>query len=167
MQNRQAPLPPPTTPLLSIRATQLCIGLRFGHKTIQNHVSPFNYAGRRRGRGNDVRITRQQQQPNCGAFSTFICCFTCPSRLLQLQPSLPSSTSTLVANFIPCRQLQPLSPFNFQTLSLFYFLPLSLVATMCFMQLLDDLVNQIIIHSIKDEPVFHFLNLRIKICGTF
>jgi hypothetical protein len=42
-----------------------------------------------------------------------------------------------------------------------------LVATMCFMQLPDDLVNQIIIHSIKDEPVFHFLNLRIKICGTF
>jgi hypothetical protein len=36
------------------------------------------------------------------------------------------------------------------------------------MQLLpDDLVTQIIIDSIKDEPVFHFLNLRNKICGTF
>jgi hypothetical protein len=33
--------------------------------------------------------------------------------------------------------------------------------------LLDELATQIIIHSIKDEPVFHFLNLRNKICGTF
>jgi hypothetical protein len=31
----------------------------------------------------------------------------------------------------------------------------------------DELVTQIIIHSIKDEPIFHFLNLRNKICGTF
>jgi hypothetical protein len=31
----------------------------------------------------------------------------------------------------------------------------------------DELVTKIIIHSIKDEPVFHFLNLRNKICGTF
>jgi hypothetical protein len=31
----------------------------------------------------------------------------------------------------------------------------------------DELVTQIIIHSIKDEPVFHFLNLHNKICGTF
>jgi hypothetical protein len=38
----------------------------------------------------------------------------------------------------------------------------------CLMQLLpDELVNQIIIHSIKDEPVFHFLKLRKRICGTF
>jgi hypothetical protein len=38
----------------------------------------------------------------------------------------------------------------------------------CLMQLLpDELVTQIIIHSIKDEPVFHFLNLRNKICGIF
>jgi hypothetical protein len=36
------------------------------------------------------------------------------------------------------------------------------------MQLLpDELVTQIIIHFIKDEPVFHFLNIRNKICGTF
>jgi hypothetical protein len=34
-------------------------------------------------------------------------------------------------------------------------------------QLLDEVVTQIIIHSIKDKPVFHFLNLRNKICGTF
>jgi hypothetical protein len=27
----------------------LRIGLHFGRKTIQNHMSPFNYAGRRRG----------------------------------------------------------------------------------------------------------------------
>jgi hypothetical protein len=31
----------------------------------------------------------------------------------------------------------------------------------------DELVTKIIIHSIKDEPVFHFLNLCNKICGTF
>jgi hypothetical protein len=30
----------------------------------------------------------------------------------------------------------------------------------------DELVTKIIIHSIKDEPVFHFLNLRNKIYGT-
>jgi hypothetical protein len=37
----------------------------------------------------------------------------------------------------------------------------------CLMQLLlDDLVTQIIIHSIKDEPVIHFLNIHNKICGT-
>jgi hypothetical protein len=31
----------------------------------------------------------------------------------------------------------------------------------------DELVTQIIIHSIKDKPIFHFLNIRKKICGTF
>jgi hypothetical protein len=35
------------------------------------------------------------------------------------------------------------------------------------MQLLpDDLVTQVI-HSIKDEPIIHFLNLCNKICNTF
>jgi hypothetical protein len=37
----------------------------------------------------------------------------------------------------------------------------------CLMLLPDELVTQIIIHSIKDEPIFHFLNLRNQICGTF
>jgi hypothetical protein len=77
---------------------------------------------------------------------------------------------SLVANFNPRHlQLQPSSPFNFQTSSLFYFLPFSLMPEGCLMLLLlpDELVTQIIIHSIKDEPVFHFLNLRNKICGTF
>jgi hypothetical protein len=39
----------------------------------------------------------------------------------------------------------------------------------CLMLLLlpNELVTQIIIDSIKDEPVFHFLNLRNKICCTF
>jgi hypothetical protein len=88
-------------------------------------------------------------------------------RRLQLQSSLP--TSSLVANFNPRRlQLQPSSPFNFQTLSLFYFLPFSLMPVVYLMQLLpDELVTQIIIHSIKDKLVFHFPNLRNKICGTF
>jgi hypothetical protein len=39
---------------------------------------------------------------------------------------------------------------------------------MCLMLLLtDEVLTKIIIHSIKDEDVFHFLNLRNKICGTF
>jgi hypothetical protein len=33
--------------------------------------------------------------------------------------------------------------------------------------LLDELLTKIIIHSIKDLSVFHFLNLRNKICSTF
>jgi hypothetical protein len=33
--------------------------------------------------------------------------------------------------------------------------------------LLDELLTKIIIHSIKDVAVFHFLNLRNKICSTF
>jgi hypothetical protein len=31
----------------------------------------------------------------------------------------------------------------------------------------DELLTKIIIHYIKDVVVFHFLNLRNKICGTF
>jgi hypothetical protein len=31
----------------------------------------------------------------------------------------------------------------------------------------DKLLTKIIIHSIKDVAVFHFLNLHNKICGTF
>jgi hypothetical protein len=53
----------------------------------------------------------------------------------QLHPSSPS-TSILVANFTPRRQLQPSSSFNFQTLSLFYFLPFSLMLAVCLMHLL-------------------------------
>jgi hypothetical protein len=128
MRNCHAPLPPPTTPLLPVRATQLRIRLRFRGKTVQNHSSPFNYAGRRRGRGNDVGHTRQRQQPNCRASSISIYCFTWPRHLLQLQPSSPSSTSILIANFIPRRQLQPSSPststliaFQFPNLVIFLF----------------------------------------------
>jgi hypothetical protein len=79
-----------------------------------------------------------------------------PSRQLH-----PSSTSILLANFIPrLRQLQPLSPFKFQTPSLCYFLPFSLMAAVCLMLLLaDELLTKFIIHYIKDVAVFHFLNL--------
>jgi hypothetical protein len=96
-----------------------------------------------------------------------------PRRLLQLQsssPLHPSSTSILLANFIPRRrQLQPLSPFKIQTLSLCYFLLFSLMMpAVCLMLLLsDELLTKIVIHSIKDEPIFHFLNYRNKICSTF
>jgi hypothetical protein len=94
-------------------------------------------------------------------------------RLLQLQsssPLHPSSTSILLANFIPRRrQLQPSSPFKLQTPSLCYFLPFSLMMpAVCLMLLLpDELLTKIIIHSIKDGPIFHILNLHNKICNTF
>jgi hypothetical protein len=43
-----------------------------------------------------------------------------------------------------------------------------MAAAVCLMLLLpDELLTKIIIHSIKDVVVFHFLNLRNKICGTF
>jgi hypothetical protein len=104
-----------------------------------------------------------------------------PRRLLQLQSSSP--TSSLVAfNFNPRCQLHPLSPtstfvaFNFKPRPLSFSKPrrfsisspFSMMPAMCLMLLLpDEFVTQIIIHSIKDELVFHFLNLHNKICGTF
>jgi hypothetical protein len=43
-----------------------------------------------------------------------------------------------------------------------------MAAAVCLMLLLpDELLTKIIIHCIKDVAVFHFLNLRNKICGTF
>jgi hypothetical protein len=64
--------------------------------------------------------------------------------------------------------ISTLSPFNFQTLSLFYFLPFSLMAAVCLMLLLlDDLITHIIIHSIKDEPAIRFLILYNQIRDTF
>jgi hypothetical protein len=43
-----------------------------------------------------------------------------------------------------------------------------MAAAVCLMLLLsDELHTKIIIQSIKDVAVFHFLNLRNKICGTF
>jgi hypothetical protein len=103
--------------------------------------------------------------------------------IFNLQPSSSShpSTSILVANFIPL-QLQSscqLHPSSSPTLSLVaiqipnpvavLFPPFSLMAAVvCLMLLLpDELLTKIIIHSIKDVAVFHFLNLRNKICGTF
>jgi hypothetical protein len=43
-----------------------------------------------------------------------------------------------------------------------------MAAVMCLMLLLPaELLTKIIIHSIKDVAIFHFVNLRNKICGTF
>jgi hypothetical protein len=43
-----------------------------------------------------------------------------------------------------------------------------MAAAVCLMLLLpDELLTKIIIQSIKDVTVFHFINLRNKICGTF
>jgi hypothetical protein len=101
------------------------------------HVA-FHLRGKEKGRGNDVGSTCQRQQPNWGAFSDSIYCFitTWPRRHLQpstlelvasfnFNPSRqlhPSSTSIILANFIPRRrQLQPLLPFKFQTPSFCYF----------------------------------------------
>jgi hypothetical protein len=131
-RNRQAPLPSPTTPLLLVRALDCASGSLSGAKP---RVA-FHLGGKEKGRGNDVGPTCQQQQPNCDAFSISIHCFitTWPRRHLQpstlellvasfnFNPSrqlYPSSTSILLANFIPRRcQLQPSSP----TPSLCYFL---------------------------------------------
>jgi hypothetical protein len=42
------------------------------------------------------------------------------------------------------------------------------MAVVCLMLLLPgEFLTKIIVHSIKDVAVFHFLNLRNKICGTF
>jgi hypothetical protein len=100
--------------------------------------------------------------------------------IFNLQPSSPPSTSILVAtsslfNLNPPCQLHPSSPptstlvaIQFQTPSLCYFLPFSLMMPAVFLMLLlpNELLTKIIIHSIKDEPIFHFLNLRNKICST-
>jgi hypothetical protein len=127
----------------------------------QNRPKPrvaFQLRGKEKEWGNDVGPTCQRQQPNCVTFSISIYCFLTWSRHL-LQPSTfiaffnfnprhqlhPSSLSTsiLVTNIIPRRQLQPSPPFNFQTLSLFYFLPFSLMPEVCLMLLLlpDELVT--------------------------
>jgi hypothetical protein len=133
-RNCQAPLPPPTTPLLLVRATQLRIGFISGAKP---RVA-FHLRGKEKGRGNDVGPTCQRQQPNCGAFSISIYCFITTWTRRHIQPSTlelvasfnfnphhqlhPFSTSILLANFIPRRhQLQPSSPAKFQTPSLCYF----------------------------------------------
>jgi hypothetical protein len=112
----------------------------------------------RHGRGAIFNLQPSSSMPHSFNFN--------PSRQLH-----PSSTSILLANFIPHRrQLQPSSPFKFQTPSLCYFLPFSLMAAaVCLMLLLlpDELLTKMIIHSIKDVAVFHFLNLRNKIYGTF
>jgi hypothetical protein len=43
-----------------------------------------------------------------------------------------------------------------------------MAAAVCLMLLLpDELLTKVIIHSIKDVAVFHFRDLRNKICGTF
>jgi hypothetical protein len=104
-QNRKAPLPPPTTPLLPIRATRLCIRLH------------LNYAGRRtKGRammsGPLVNSSSQTAAPVQFPFffyymaevpsSTFN-----PRHLLQLQSSSPTSS---LFNFSPPCQLHPPSP---------------------------------------------------------
>jgi hypothetical protein len=104
--------------------------------------------------------------------------------IINLQPSSssPPSTSILVANtsslfnFNPPCQLHPSSPPTSSLVAIqipnpvaVLFPPLSIMAAaVCLMLLLpDELLTKIIIHSIKDVAVFHFLNLCNKICGTF
>jgi hypothetical protein len=65
-------------------------------------------------------------------------------------------TSTLIAIQIPNHVAVLFPPFSL------------MAAAVCLMLLLpDELLTKIIIHSIKDLTVFHFLNLRNKICCTF
>jgi hypothetical protein len=86
----------------------------------------FQLHGKEKGQCNDVRLTCQRQQPNCGVFSISIYCLNTTWPRRHLQPSTlelvasfnfnprhqlhPSSTSILLSNFIPCCQLQPSSP---------------------------------------------------------
>jgi hypothetical protein len=94
-------------------------------------------------------------------------------RLLQLQSKSPTSA---LFNFNPPCQLHPSSSptstliaIQIPNLVVVLFPPFSLMAAVvCLMVLLqDELLTKIIIHSIKDVAVFHFLNLRNKINGTF
>jgi hypothetical protein len=85
-----------------------------------------------------------------------------PRRPLQLQSSSPTS-SLVTFNVNPHCQLHPSSPtstpvaFQFPNPVTFLFPPLLLDARGVLMQqLLDEVVTQIIIHSIKDKLVFHF-----------
>jgi hypothetical protein len=133
-RKRQAPLPHPLLHYCQVVPLYCTSG---SVSVAKPHVA-FHLRGKEKGRGNDVGPTCQRQQPNCGAFSISIYCFitTWPRR--HFQPSTlelvasfnfnpnhqlhPSSASILLANFIPRRrQLQPLSPFKFQTSSLRYF----------------------------------------------
>jgi hypothetical protein len=111
-RNHHAPLPPPTTPLLPVHATQLCIGLRFGCKTVQNHAS-LNYMGRRRGRlqrlFNFHLLFYMVEAPS--STSTLVAFFNFNPRRLQLQPSSP--TSSLVAFHFNSHRLSISKPRRF------------------------------------------------------
>jgi hypothetical protein len=94
-------------------------------------------------------------------------------RLLQLQSQSPTSS---LFNFNPPCQLHPSSPpaSTLVTIQIpnpvaVLFPPFSLMAAaVCLILLLpDELLTKIIIHSIKDVAVFHFLNLHNKICDSF
>jgi hypothetical protein len=106
----------------------------------RSHASPFTYTGRRRDgammSGPLVNGSSQTAAPF--QFQFIVLLRHVRGAIFNLQPSSPSprsfnfnprrqlhpsSTSILLANFIPrCRQLQPSSPFKFQTQSLCYFL---------------------------------------------
>jgi hypothetical protein len=80
---------------------------------------------------------------------------------LQIQSSLP--TSSLVSANFNHRRLSISKPRCYAISS-----PSLMMPTVCLMLLLPyELLTKIIIHSINYEPVFHFLNLRTKICSTF
>jgi hypothetical protein len=66
----------------------------------------FHLCGKEKGQGNDVGPTCQRQQPNCGAFSISIYCFSITWPRRHLQPS----TLELITSFKfnPSRQLHPL-----------------------------------------------------------
>jgi hypothetical protein len=96
--------------------------------------------------------------------------------IFNLQPSSPPSTSILVAtsslfNFNPSCQLHPSSPPTSTLVAiqipnpvavLFPPLLLDAAAVLCLVLLLpEELLTKIIIHSIKDEPIFHPPPLKI------
>jgi hypothetical protein len=98
-RNRKAPLPPPTTPLLPVCATRLCIELC------------FNYTGRRTKGGAIMSgpLVNDNSQTTAPFQVPFIVLLHGWGAIFNLQPSSPPPTSILVANFIPL-QLQSSLP---------------------------------------------------------
>jgi hypothetical protein len=108
----------------------------FGSKTIQKHVSPFNFTGRWRGRGScraHASAAKPRHLSNSILLVTVV--YKWPHHLLSISKlfRLSISRSRRLSISFPC----------------------SFIVVVCFMELLpNDLVTQIILRCIKDEPSF-------------
>jgi hypothetical protein len=114
-RNRQAPLPPPTTPLLPVHATRLHIGLCLGRKATRrlSIMREGEGAGQRCRAHLSTAATMQTAAPF--QFRFIVLLRHDRGAIFNLQPSSPPSTSIRVATsslfiFNPPCQLHPLSP---------------------------------------------------------